>query len=106
MPCETCKNEQRIAALEKDSERNQATHKEYFSKFEDINITRAVSDTKLDQIMASVVGLTRTVDKINMKVEEVTLKPAKKWDNLNWLFITGVASAILGYVLRFFIGGN
>lgn len=106
MPCESCKNEQRIIALEKDSERNQATHKEFFGNFEASNIARAVSETKLDQIIASVAELTRTVDKNNAKMEEMALKPAKKWDNLSWLFITGIASAILGYILRFFTGGS
>ena len=106
MQCEVCRNEQRIIALEKDSERNQQTHKEFFSKHEDTNIARAVTDTKIDQVITSVALLTRAVDKNNLKIEEMAQKPAKKWENLSWLLVTGVVSAILGYVLRLFTGGG
>ena len=106
MACELCKNEQRLVALEKDSERNQQTHKEFYALHGNSDIARAVSDTKLDQLISAVGKLSAIVDSINKRIEEITLKPAKKWENLSWLLVTGVVSAILGYIISNFTGGG
>jgi len=106
MACELCKNEQRIAALEKDSERNQNTHKEFYSLHGNSDIARAVSETKIDQLITSIDKLSFIVDSINKRIEEIALKPAKKWENLSWLLVTGVVSAILGYIISNFTGGG
>ena len=58
----------------------------------------------LDQLVVLVENLTRIIDKIDIKFEEISLKPPKKWENLSWLLIAGVVSGMLGYVISLFVG--
>lgn len=98
MPCESCKNEQRIIALEKDSERNQITHKEYFSRFEESNINGARSDEKYINLLAMMSEVKKTVD-------ELVAKPAKRWDGLTQTLIACAGTGILTFLITKLLGG-
>jgi len=94
MSCETCKYEQRIVSLEKDSERNQVTHKEFFSKFEDLNINGARSDEKYAAILTAIARL-------ETQVSELVSKPSKRWDSI----IVALIGALAGVAVGYFVGG-
>lgn len=75
MPCEICKNEDRIRQLEVDSEHNQATHKEFFGRFEKLERENAVTDERYQQILC-------TMGEVKADVRELKEKPAKRWEQL------------------------
>lgn len=39
------------------------------------------------------------VNKMNERLENIEQKPAKNWDNLKWLIITGITTSVLGFFL-------
>ena len=65
MECEHCGLEKRVADLEKDSERNQHTHKEFYGKFEELGRGQAVADERYSAI--------QKVDKHNSVVERMAV---------------------------------
>lgn len=93
MACEGCKNEQRITSLEKDSERNQATHKEFFNKFEEININGARSDEKYMNILA-------VLSEVKAQVSQLLAKPSKRWDAAVMAAITAIVGIAIGYFIK------
>lgn len=92
MSCEAsqvCINEHRIAEIEKDIQRNQTTHKEFYDRFEKMN-GRMVGYEK------DMSYLTSTVADISKDVKEIKEKPVKRWDTI----VAAVISAVVAFVLR------
>lgn len=95
MPCEDCPMEQRIIMLEKDSERNQETHKGYYSSFERLAIENAVAVHKFTSIMSA-------IDELKNKVDSLVSKPAKRWESI----VLSALSALIGGVIgKYLLGG-
>lgn len=91
--CESvCMNEYRIKELEKDIQRNQQTHKEFFDRFERMN-ERVVGYEKDMSYLKS------TVADISRDVKEIKEKPAKRWDSAVMYLITSVIGAVVGFLL-------
>lgn len=91
MTCESCRNEDRIKALEQDSLRNQQTHKEFFSKFEESRTADAVTQERYQQIL-------QTMSEVKEDVKALKEKPAKRWEQvinivLQWA-ILGLLAAV------------
>ena len=91
MTCESCKNEDRIKALEQDSQRNQQTHKEFFNKFEESRTADAVTQERYQQILA-------TMSEVKEDVKALKEKPAKRWEQvinivLQWA-VLGLLAAV------------
>ncbi len=92
--CNTgCINEHRIMELEKDIQRNQQTHKEFFDRFEKIN-ERVVGYEK------DMTYLRTTVADISKDVKEIKEKPGKRWDTVVVCILTSVIGAIIGFLLN------
>ena len=87
-----CINEHRLLDLEKDIQRNQQTHKEFFARFEKMN-SRMVGYEK------DMSYLTATVTDISKDVKEIKEKPAKRWDSVVMYLITSVIGAVVGFLL-------
>lgn len=75
MSCENCQLEKRVDALEKDSLRNQNTHREFYNRFEELKIDAAGSRKDYQTIMA-------TLAEVKSDVKELKDKPAKRWDQV------------------------
>ena len=85
-------NEYRIKELEKDIQRNQETHKEFFARFESMN-SRMVGYEK------DMSYLTATVTDISKDVKEIKEKPGKRWDSVVLCVITSIVGAVIGFLL-------
>ena len=92
MTCEDCKLEDRVTALEKDSERNQRTHKEFFGRFEKMSNEY----TRIDSQYANILT---TLAKLEKAIEEIKAKPAKRWDGIVDKLIWAVLAAGLGFLM-------
>lgn len=93
MECENCKFEQRLLNLEKDSERNQATHKEFFDRLEKLNVNDATSDVKYGNILV-------TLGRLEGQMAELLAKPSKRWDGLVMAAITAIVGMAIGYIIK------
>ena len=91
--CDNCINEQRILELEKDIQRNQETHKEFFARFEAMN-GRMVGYEK------DMSYLTSTVADISKDVKEIKEKPSKRWESLVACALTTIVGAVIGFMLN------
>lgn len=97
-----CMMEQRIEALEKDSERNQITHKEFFSRFEDMKERMARTDERYMQIKADTSEIKNSVREANEAIQALNEKPGKRWegivDKVLWLVIGGMIAFFLSQI--------
>lgn len=94
MECEHCGLEKRVADLEKDSERNQHTHKEFYGKFEELGRGQAVADERYSAIQATLVS-------IQADLKELKEKPGKRWESVVQTVLQWVVVAILAAVVVF-----
>lgn len=94
MECEHCGLEKRVADLEKDSERNQHTHKEFYGKFEELGKSQAVADERYSAIQATLVS-------IQADLKELKEKPGKRWESVVQTVLQWVVVAILAAVVVF-----
>ena len=102
MPCEnSCKYDQEIMLikrkvedLEKDAERNQATHKDFFARFEQQREKNAITEERYAAILAS-------ITKIEKDVEEIKKAPAKRWDIIINSAVQWVVVAVLAAIVVF-----
>ena len=94
MECEHCGLEKRVADLEKDSERNQHTHKEFYGKFEELGRGQAVADERYSVIQATLVS-------IQADLKELKEKPGKRWESVVQTVLQWVVVAILAAVVVF-----
>ena len=96
---ESCYMEPRITALEKDSERNQNTHKEFFNRFEDIKTALAVNDVKFAQIMKDTAEIKTSQQKVEAAIQQINEKPAKRWQSIVDKAIWAVMAAVIAFLL-------
>lgn len=92
MPCDICKNEQRIVALEKDIERNTKTHRDFYDRFEELNINGARSDEKYANILTAIARL-------ETQVSELVAKPSRRWEAV----IAAIIAASVGVAIGYFV---
>jgi hypothetical protein len=92
--CEKCMEENRISALEKDSERNSAQHREFYGKFNDVDVKQAVADEKYSQIL--------TIQKsMDDKLTKLTETPCNRWNTL----INGAIGALVAGLVALAVSG-
>lgn len=89
--------ENRVCALEKDSERNSAQHREFYTKFNDVDIKQAVSDEKYSQILT-------TQKSIDEKVTKMSETPSNRWNSLVNVIIGAIAGGLIAMLMNGMIG--
>jgi len=100
LPCENCTKEQELAVmsqkllvLERDSERNEATHKEIISRIEEISEAKIRTEVQYTNILTK-------LEKVEAVVDELKGKPAKRWETvvssaLQWLVVAVLAALVV-----------
>ena len=97
--CNPCGMKTRIENLEKDSERNQATHKEFFGKFEAVNERLARNDEKYLQIIRDTSEIKNDLRETKTAIQQLNEKPAKRWDSIVDKAIWAVCAAVIAFLL-------
>ena len=99
MGCEnSCVNEHRIKSLEDDfrafKENNSKDHKEFYNRIESTEkaMVESASDRK---------HINEKLDKIDVNVESLMQKPAKRYDSV----VTGIITAVIGALVCFLLSG-
>lgn len=98
MECENrkCVNEHRFEQIENDlrelREKNSTDHKEFYNRIESTekSMVESVSDRK---------HINEKLDKIDVNVEALMQKPAKRYDTVVTCIITTLIGAIVGFLL-------
>ncbi len=85
--------EQRIAALEKDMEKNSQQHGEFYKRFGQLESFQARTDEKYNNIM-------REIEKMSETLEELKSAPAKNWNTVVSSAISGIVGAVVGFLMR------
>lgn len=93
MACENCMMEQRIAALEKDMEKNSVQHGEFYKRFGNLESFQARTDEKYTNIM-------REIEKMSETLEELKSAPARNWNAVVSAAISGIVGAVIGFLMR------
>ena len=95
--CENkCINEHRFKQIEDDlkqlREKNSADHKEFYNRIEktEKDMVESTSDRK---------HINEKLDKIDVNVETLMQKPAKRYDTVVTGIITAVVGALVGFLL-------
>ena len=95
--CENkCVNEHRFEQIENDlrelREKNSTDHKEFYNRIESTekSMVESVSDRK---------HINEKLDKIDVNVEALMQKPAKRYDTVVTCIITTLIGAIVGFLL-------
>lgn len=97
--CESCGLKTRVEALEEDSRRNQATHKEFFNRFEAIGERMARTDEKYTQIIRDTSEIKADLRETKNAVQALNEKPGKRWEGLVEKAIWAVCAAFIAYAL-------
>ena len=99
MSCENnCINEHRFKQIEDDlkelREKNSKDHKEFFNRIEktEKDMVESVGDRK---------HINEKLDKIDLNVESLMQKPAKRYDTV----VTGIITAVVGALVGFLLSG-
>lgn len=99
MSCENnCINEHRFKQIEDDlkelREKNSKDHKEFFNRIEktEKDMVESVGDRK---------HINEKLDKIDVNVESLMQKPAKRYDTV----VTGIITAVIGALVGFLLSG-
>jgi hypothetical protein len=100
LTCENCIKDQELAVmsqkllvLERDSQRHEATHKEIFSRLEEISEAKVRTEVQYTNILTK-------LEKVESAVDELKGKPAKRWESvvasaLQWLVVAVMAALIV-----------
>ena len=97
--CENrCVNEHRFKQIEDDlkqlREKNSADHKEFYNRIE--NVEKDMVESQGDRK-----HINEKLDKIDVNVESLMQKPAKRYDAA----VTGIITAIIGALVGFLLSG-
>lgn len=90
--------EHRFKLMEDDikdlKERNSKDHKEFFNRIEDVEkaMVESASDRK---------HINEKLDKIDLNVESLMQKPAKRYDAV----VTGIITSVIGVLVGFLLSG-
>ena len=85
---------QKVLVLERESERNQETHKEFTTRLEEMNSARVRTDVQYTNILTK-------LEKLENAVEELKEKPAKRWETIVTTALQWLAVAVLAAVAVF-----
>ena len=95
--CENkCVNEHRFNQIEADlkelREKNSSDHKEFYNRIESTEkaMVESMSDRK---------HINEKLDKIDVNVESLMQKPAKRYDTIATSIITAIVGALIGFLL-------
>ena len=95
--CENkCVNEHRFNQIEADlkelREKNSSDHKEFYNRIESTEkaMVESMSDRK---------HINEKLDKIDVNVESLMQKPAKRYDTIATSIITAIDGALIGFLL-------
>lgn len=86
--CEKCKEENRIAALEKDSERNSTQHREFYCKFSEVDVKQGIFDNKLNNIEY-------TLNEIRDDVKSLKEEPRQNYNAIKMCIITSIVQLLI-----------
>lgn len=92
MACDDCKLEDRVKALEQDSGRNQATHRDFYAKFEGIAVQVALTDERYSNILG-------TLTKLETAIDDLKGKPGKRWESVVEKVIMLIVAAAFGAMM-------
>lgn len=87
-----CPMTSRIEALEDESERNKAAHKEFYEKLEKSHTSVALIEQRLEQIKEDTA-------EIKSSVQVLKDKPARRWDGAVDKVIWAVCAAVVAFLL-------
>lgn len=97
--CENkCVNEHRFKQIEDDlkqlREKNSADHKEFYNRIEktEKDMVESIGDRK---------HINEKLDKIDVNVESLMQKPAKRYDTV----VTGIITVVVGVLVGFLLSG-
>lgn len=97
MGCENnCINEHRFTQIENDirelKEKNSKDHKEFYDRIEknEKDMVESIGDRK---------HINEKLDKIDVNVETLMQKPAKRYESIIVALLTALASGFVGYLL-------
>ena len=98
MGCENnCINEHRFKQIEDDlkqlREKDSADHKEFYKRFE--NDGKAMVESREDRK-----HINEKLDKIDINVEMLMQKPAKRYESIAISILTALAGAFVGFLLN------
>lgn len=94
MGCEDCRNEDRIAALERDRERNGDRHKEFNDRLSDLERVSTARDVKYDNIM-------ELLDEVRDDLRELKEKPGRRWESLMGIVMQWAVLGLLAATMLF-----
>lgn len=84
---------QKVAQLEKDSERNSTQHREFYNSLKDIEVKLQVSDNTMQNMFS-------VLSEIKDDVKELKEKPVKKWDSVSMYVMTTVIGGLIGFLIN------
>ena len=96
MDCGNCIYKSRIEALEKDMERNSNQHREFYNKFNNLDVQNAVTNEKFSTLIDK-------LDSLCAKMDVITNEPKNKWNSVVDTGIKTVVGAIVGAVVALII---
>ena len=93
MACEDCGLENRLRAVEQELGHNQAVHKEFFGRLDQLERQNAVTDERYQQILAG-------LSEVKADVRDLKEKPARRWEQvmgilLEWAVLGLLAASLL-----------
>lgn len=91
MDCENCIYKSRIEALEKDMERNSNQHREFYNKFNSLDVQNAVTNEKFSTLIDK-------LDSLCIKMDVMTNEPKRKWNSVVDTSIKTVVGALVGAI--------
>lgn len=91
MDCENCIYKSRIETLEKDMERNSSQHREFYNKFNSLDVQNAVTNEKFSTLIGK-------LDSLCVKMDVITSEPKNKWNAIVDTSIKTVVGAVIGAI--------
>jgi hypothetical protein len=91
--CENCMMEQRITALEHDSERNSDQHKEFYDRIRVLENSQTRTDVQYESIMEK-------IREMSAMLEEIKNTPAKNWNAIVSSAISGIVAIIISLIFN------
>lgn len=105
--CNTCPALGQIETLSKqlDSYINSSreTHKEIYNRLNKLEISDGAREQQFTSIIEKLDNTNDMITSIQTIVDELRLKPGKRFDKLTETILTVLASGIVGYILGVFI---
>lgn len=94
-----CGMKTRIENLEEDSRRNQATHKEFYNRFEAMGERMARNDERYTQIIQATSEIKQDVKETKSAIQAINEKPGKRWEGIVDKVIWAICAAVIAFLL-------